>query len=259
MSNYIRAGISVRRVNFFQCSISVIILIRLTSGNLFSICFTSKKMSMSFITIHFFYFWGITLFFIDLIFTRRVGIESIRKIRKQKQKPFLRVWSQVQVSVLQEEKRNLIRQLDGLTKTNETLSRFRSLSFSGNSPSPELEKNTIPEAKKATKDAATSCSVLTRDIGVSHRQVICIFMTFNFYSSTMERFFTLHRTHIRLQYDVLDEKYESRLWRVSIRWIHRFVKLLLCLLSFFVSYQICNMNLRIHLLTSFSVWLTSFC
>lgn len=84
--------------------------------------------------------------------------------------PFL---SQVQVSVLKEEKRNLLRQVDELSKTNfcnnDTLHRHRSQSFS------EQRATALRNLKNtgivSTRDIGTMCGVMTRDIGVSHQQV----------------------------------------------------------------------------------------
>jgi len=80
--------------------------------------------------------------------------------------------SQVQVSVLKEEKRNLLRQVDELSKTNscnDTLHRHRSQSFS------EQCTTTLRNLKNSggisTRDMGTMCGVITRDVGVSYQPV----------------------------------------------------------------------------------------
>lgn len=78
---------------------------------------------------------------------------------------------QVQVSVLKEEKRNLLRQVDELSKTNscnESLHRYRSQSFSEQRANLRNLKNA---ASTPTRDMGTMCGVMTRDVGVSHQQV----------------------------------------------------------------------------------------
>lgn len=84
-------------------------------------------------------------------------------------RPFFR--SQVQVSVLKEEKRNLLRQVDELSKAsqwNESgLHRYRSQSFSEQRGSQRNLRN----AGTPTRDMGTMCGAMTRDVGVSHQQV----------------------------------------------------------------------------------------
>lgn len=78
---------------------------------------------------------------------------------------------QVQVSVLKEEKRNLLRQVDELSKAsqwNESgLHRYRSQSFSEQRGSQRNLRN----AATPTRDMGTMCGAMTRDVGVSHQQV----------------------------------------------------------------------------------------
>ncbi|XP_031834574.1 KN motif and ankyrin repeat domain-containing protein 2 kank isoform X3 [Nomia melanderi] len=79
----------------------------------------------------------------------------------------------VQVSVLKEEKRNLLRQVDELSKTNArndtALHRHRSQSFSEQRVSQRNLKNAM--VPTPTRDMGTMCGVMTRDVGVSHQQV----------------------------------------------------------------------------------------
>lgn len=81
--------------------------------------------------------------------------------------------SQVQVSVLKEEKRNLLRQVDELSKTNscnDILHRYRSQSFSEQRAT--LARNLKNSGVGAsTRDMGIMCGVMTRDVGVSHQQV----------------------------------------------------------------------------------------
>ncbi|XP_050452036.1 KN motif and ankyrin repeat domain-containing protein 1 isoform X2 [Cataglyphis hispanica] len=98
-----------------------------------------------------------------------VSLERMKELEEQvKAIPML----QVQVSVLKEEKRNLLRQVDELSKTNsrhDTLHRHRSQSFS------EQHATVLRNVKTTgiiyTRDMGTMCGVMTRDIGVSHQQV----------------------------------------------------------------------------------------
>ncbi|XP_076277199.1 KN motif and ankyrin repeat domain-containing protein 2 kank isoform X2 [Lasioglossum baleicum] len=97
------------------------------------------------------------------------SLERMKELEEQvKAIPML----QVQVSVLKEEKRNLLRQVDELSKTNsrnDTLHRHRSQSFSEQWVSQRNLKNaTVPTQ---TRDMGTMCGVMTRDVGVSHQQV----------------------------------------------------------------------------------------
>lgn len=98
------------------------------------------------------------------------SLERMKELEEQvKAIPML----QVQVSVLKEEKRNLLRQVDELSKTNfcnnDTLHRHRSQSFS------EQRATALRNLKNtgivSTRDIGTMCGVMTRDIGVSHQQV----------------------------------------------------------------------------------------
>ena len=97
------------------------------------------------------------------------SLERMKELEEQvKAIPML----QVQVSVLKEEKRNLLRQVDELSKTNsrnDTLHRHRSQSFS------EQRATALRNLKNtgiiSTRDMGTMCGVMTRDIGVSHQQV----------------------------------------------------------------------------------------
>ncbi|CAD1471482.1 unnamed protein product, partial [Heterotrigona itama] len=80
---------------------------------------------------------------------------------------------QVQVSVLKEEKRNLLRRVDELNRTRQcnesVLHRHRSQSFSeqrGGS-----QRNLRNAAATPTRDMGTMCGAMTRDVGVSHQQV----------------------------------------------------------------------------------------
>ncbi|XP_032673443.1 KN motif and ankyrin repeat domain-containing protein 2 isoform X2 [Odontomachus brunneus] len=95
------------------------------------------------------------------------SLERMRELEEQvKAIPML----QVQVSVLKEEKRNLLRQVDELSKTNScnnTLHRHRSQSFSEQRAALRNLKN----SGASTKNIGTMCSVMTRDVGVSHQQV----------------------------------------------------------------------------------------
>ncbi|XP_054000411.1 KN motif and ankyrin repeat domain-containing protein 2 isoform X1 [Hylaeus anthracinus] len=95
------------------------------------------------------------------------SLERMRELEEQvKAIPML----QVQVSVLKEEKRNLLRQVDELSKTNssdDTLHRYRSQSFSEQRASQRNLKN----AATPTRDMGTMCGVMTRDVGVSQQQV----------------------------------------------------------------------------------------
>ncbi|XP_076641442.1 KN motif and ankyrin repeat domain-containing protein 2 kank isoform X2 [Halictus rubicundus] len=98
------------------------------------------------------------------------SLERMKELEEQvKAIPML----QVQVSVLKEEKRNLLRQVDELSKTNsrnDALHRHRSQSFSEQRVSQRNLKNaaTVPTP---TRDMGTMCGVMTRDVGVSHQQV----------------------------------------------------------------------------------------
>ncbi|XP_029056574.2 KN motif and ankyrin repeat domain-containing protein 3 isoform X1 [Osmia bicornis bicornis] len=92
------------------------------------------------------------------------SLERMKELEEQvKAIPML----QVQVSVLKEEKRNLLRRVDELNSCNETLHRHRSQSFSEQRASMRNLKN----AAAPTRDAGTMCGVMTRDVGVSHQQV----------------------------------------------------------------------------------------
>lgn len=75
------------------------------------------------------------------------------------------------MSVLKEEKRNLLRQVDELSKAsqwNESgLHRYRSQSFSEQRGSQRNLRN----AGTPTRDMGTMCGAMTRDVGVSHQQV----------------------------------------------------------------------------------------
>lgn len=75
------------------------------------------------------------------------------------------------MSVLKEEKRNLLRQVDELSKTRQyddsVLHRHRSQSFSEQRDSQRNLRNTATP----TRDMGTMCGVMTRDVGVSHQQV----------------------------------------------------------------------------------------
>lgn len=79
---------------------------------------------------------------------------------------------QVQVSVLKEEKRNLQRQVEELNESkinNEDTSIYRSNSFSLKRRNNE---NTPKIPAISTRDMGIMCGVMTRDVGVSHQQVI---------------------------------------------------------------------------------------
>ncbi|KAL6265242.1 hypothetical protein P5V15_002024 [Pogonomyrmex californicus] len=97
------------------------------------------------------------------------SLERMKELEEQvKAIPML----QVQVSVLKEEKRNLLRQVDELNKTkscNNTLHRHRSQSFS------EKHTTTLQNLKNSgtvpTRDMGTMCGVMTRDVGVSYQPV----------------------------------------------------------------------------------------
>ncbi|XP_003487679.1 KN motif and ankyrin repeat domain-containing protein 2 isoform X1 [Bombus impatiens] len=96
------------------------------------------------------------------------SLERMRELEEQvKAIPML----QVQVSVLKEEKRNLLRQVDELSKTRQyddsVLHRHRSQSFSEQRDSQRNLRNTATP----TRDMGTMCGVMTRDVGVSHQQV----------------------------------------------------------------------------------------
>ncbi|XP_017759766.1 PREDICTED: uncharacterized protein LOC108550534 isoform X2 [Eufriesea mexicana] len=96
------------------------------------------------------------------------SLERMRELEEQvKAIPML----QVQVSVLKEEKRNLLRQVDELSKTSQcnesVLHRHRSQSFSEQRGSQRNPRN----AATPTRDMGTMCGVMTRDVGVSHQQV----------------------------------------------------------------------------------------
>ncbi|XP_031834573.1 KN motif and ankyrin repeat domain-containing protein 2 kank isoform X2 [Nomia melanderi] len=98
------------------------------------------------------------------------SLERMRELEEQvKAIPML----QVQVSVLKEEKRNLLRQVDELSKTNArndtALHRHRSQSFSEQRVSQRNLKNAM--VPTPTRDMGTMCGVMTRDVGVSHQQV----------------------------------------------------------------------------------------
>ncbi|GAB1862835.1 KN motif and ankyrin repeat domain-containing protein 1 [Camponotus japonicus] len=98
-----------------------------------------------------------------------VSLERMKELEEQvKAIPML----QVQVSVLKEEKRNLLQQVDELSKTNsrnDALHRYRSQSFS------EQHVTALRNLKNTgtiyTRDMGTMCGVMTRDIGVSHQQI----------------------------------------------------------------------------------------
>ncbi|XP_026671254.1 KN motif and ankyrin repeat domain-containing protein 1 isoform X2 [Ceratina calcarata] len=95
------------------------------------------------------------------------SLERMRELEEQvKAIPML----QVQVSVLKEEKRNLLRQVEELRKTNlcneAGLHRYRSQSFSEQRGTQRNPRNPTP-----TRDMGTMCGVMTRDVGVSHQQV----------------------------------------------------------------------------------------
>ncbi|XP_072766423.1 uncharacterized protein [Anoplolepis gracilipes] len=98
-----------------------------------------------------------------------MSLERMKELEEQvKAIPML----QVQVSVLKEEKRNLLRQVDELSKTNsrnDILHRHRSQSFS------EQHATALRNLKNTgtihTRDMGTMCGVMMRDIGVSHQQV----------------------------------------------------------------------------------------
>ncbi|XP_076236635.1 KN motif and ankyrin repeat domain-containing protein 2 kank isoform X2 [Calliopsis andreniformis] len=96
------------------------------------------------------------------------SLERMKELEEQvKAIPML----QVQVSVLKEEKRNLLRQVDELSKTNscnDTLHRHRSQSFSEQRANLRNLKNA---ASTPTRDMGTMCGVMTRDVGVSHQQI----------------------------------------------------------------------------------------
>ncbi|XP_014471434.1 PREDICTED: KN motif and ankyrin repeat domain-containing protein 1 isoform X2 [Dinoponera quadriceps] len=97
------------------------------------------------------------------------SLERMRELEEQvKAIPML----QVQVSVLKEEKRNLLRQVDELSKTNSCnniLHRHRSQSFSEQRAALQNLKNS--GVSPSTRNTGTMCSVMTRDVGVSHQQV----------------------------------------------------------------------------------------
>ncbi|XP_011348194.1 KN motif and ankyrin repeat domain-containing protein 1 isoform X2 [Ooceraea biroi] len=97
------------------------------------------------------------------------SLERMKELEEQvKAIPML----QVQVSVLKEEKRNLLRQVDELNKTNshnDTLHRHRSQSFSEPWVG-TLQNSKCPNVTN-TRDMGTMCGVMTRDVGVSHQQV----------------------------------------------------------------------------------------
>ncbi|XP_076675793.1 KN motif and ankyrin repeat domain-containing protein 2 kank isoform X1 [Andrena cerasifolii] len=96
------------------------------------------------------------------------SLERMRELEEQvKAIPML----QVQVSVLKEEKRNLLRQVDELGKMNccnDILHRHRSQSFSEQRMNLRNLKS-VPATP--TRDMGTMCGVMTRDVGVSHQQV----------------------------------------------------------------------------------------
>ncbi|XP_012221448.1 KN motif and ankyrin repeat domain-containing protein 1 isoform X3 [Linepithema humile] len=96
------------------------------------------------------------------------SLERMKELEEQvKAIPML----QVQVSVLKEEKRNLLRQVDELSKTNfynDTLHRYRSQSFSEQRNATRNLKNS---ETVSTRDMGTMCGVMTRDVGVSHQQI----------------------------------------------------------------------------------------
>ncbi|KAG9435183.1 KN motif and ankyrin repeat domain-containing protein 3 isoform X1 [Apis mellifera carnica] len=97
------------------------------------------------------------------------SLERMRELEEQvKAIPML----QVQVSVLKEEKRNLLRQVDELSKASEWnesgLHRYRSQSFSEQRGS---QRNLRNAATTPTRDMGTMCGAMTRDVGVSHQQV----------------------------------------------------------------------------------------
>ncbi|XP_029165722.1 KN motif and ankyrin repeat domain-containing protein 1 isoform X2 [Nylanderia fulva] len=98
------------------------------------------------------------------------SLERMKELEEQvKAIPML----QVQVSVLKEEKRNLLRQVDELSKTNscnnDILHRHRSQSFSEQRAT--ALRNLKNTGTVSTRDMGTMCGVMTRDIGVSHQQV----------------------------------------------------------------------------------------
>ncbi|XP_018362879.1 PREDICTED: KN motif and ankyrin repeat domain-containing protein 2 isoform X1 [Trachymyrmex cornetzi] len=96
------------------------------------------------------------------------SLERMKELEEQvKAIPML----QVQVSVLKEEKRNLLRQVDELSKTNsynDTLHRHRSQSFSEQRITLRNLKNS---ESVSTRDIGTMCGVMTRDVGVSYQPV----------------------------------------------------------------------------------------
>lgn len=128
-----------------------------------------------------------------------VSLERMRELEEQvKAIPML----QVQLSVLKEEKRNLLRRVEELTKTNtsskeeeikeikldgkevdvgeQTPRRYRSQSFSeeGDCLKRKPRRNgygwyggCYHLGGTPTRDAGTMCVVMTRDVGVSHQQV----------------------------------------------------------------------------------------
>ncbi|XP_077278263.1 KN motif and ankyrin repeat domain-containing protein 2 kank isoform X1 [Temnothorax americanus] len=96
------------------------------------------------------------------------SLERMKELEEQvKAIPML----QVQVSVLKEEKRNLLRQVDELSKTNscnDTLHRHRSQSFSEQCTT---LRNLKTSGSVSTRDMGTMCGVMTRDVGVSYQPV----------------------------------------------------------------------------------------
>ncbi|XP_012531425.2 KN motif and ankyrin repeat domain-containing protein 3 isoform X2 [Monomorium pharaonis] len=96
------------------------------------------------------------------------SLERMKELEEQvKAIPML----QVQISVLKEEKRNLLRQVDELSRTNfcnDALHRYRSQSFSEQRITLQNLKNS---ANVSTRDMGTMCGVMTRDVGVSYQPV----------------------------------------------------------------------------------------
>ncbi|XP_011863742.1 PREDICTED: KN motif and ankyrin repeat domain-containing protein 2 isoform X2 [Vollenhovia emeryi] len=95
------------------------------------------------------------------------SLERMKELEEQ-----VKAIPMLQVSVLKEEKRNLLRQMDELNKTNsynDTLQRHRSQSFS------EQRAITLRNLKNSgsvpTRDMGTMCGVMTRDVGVSYQPV----------------------------------------------------------------------------------------
>ncbi|XP_033214065.1 uncharacterized protein LOC117171121 [Belonocnema kinseyi] len=94
---------------------------------------------------------------------------SLEKMKELEQQVHAIPMLQVQLSVLQEEKRDLIRQVYDFNRStfeNDTFNSFRSPSFSEARVWPQDAKTTT-----TTREMGTSCIVMTRDVGVSHRQI----------------------------------------------------------------------------------------